>query len=75
VFVGNLTFNTTEEQLREIFSYVGPVKNVRILADKDTGAFDVCWCWCWCWCRAVVLYVGENIVWCLLWKECGIGML
>lgn len=37
VFVGNLTFNTTEEQLREKFSFVGPVKNIRILVDKDTG--------------------------------------
>jgi cleavage stimulation factor subunit 2 len=37
VFVGNLTFNTTEEQLREKFSFVGPVKNIRILADKETG--------------------------------------
>ena len=36
-FVGNLTFNTTEEQLREIFSFAGPVKNVRILTDKETG--------------------------------------
>jgi len=35
--VGNLTFNTTEEQLREIFSFAGPVKNVRILTDKETG--------------------------------------
>ena len=34
VFVGNLTFNTTEEQLREKFSFVGPVKNIRILTDK-----------------------------------------
>ena len=37
VFVGNVTFNTTEEQLRDIFSFVGPVKNIRILQDKDTG--------------------------------------
>ena len=37
VFVGNVTFNTTEEQLREIFSFVGPIKNIRILQDKDTG--------------------------------------
>ena len=36
VFVGNLTFNTTEEQLYDIFSFVGPVKNVRILQDKET---------------------------------------
>ena len=37
VFVGNLTFNTTEEQLREIFQFAGPVKNIRILTDKETG--------------------------------------
>lgn len=37
VFVGNLAFNTTEEQLRDIFSYVGPIKNIRILQDKETG--------------------------------------
>jgi cleavage stimulation factor subunit 2 len=37
VFVGNVTANTTEEQLREIFQFVGPVKNIRILIDKDTG--------------------------------------
>ena len=37
VFVGNLTFNTTEEELREKFSLVGHVKNIRILTDKDTG--------------------------------------
>jgi cleavage stimulation factor subunit 2 len=37
VFVGNLTFNTTEEQLREKFSFVGPVKHVRILTDKESG--------------------------------------
>ena len=37
VFVGNLTFNTTEEQLRELFSFIGPVKSVRILNDKETG--------------------------------------
>jgi cleavage stimulation factor subunit 2 len=37
VFVGNLTYNTTEEQLRDIFGTVGPVTSVRIVADKDTG--------------------------------------
>eukprot|EP01035_Chromulina_nebulosa_P041960 gene41960-56820_t len=37
VFVGNLTFNTTEDHLREKFSFVGPVKSIRILADKETG--------------------------------------
>jgi cleavage stimulation factor subunit 2 len=37
VFVGNLTYNTTEEQLRDIFGTVGPVTSVRIVVDKDTG--------------------------------------
>jgi len=31
VFVGNVKEGVTEEQLREIFSYVGEVRNVRIL--------------------------------------------
>lgn len=37
VFVGNVTFNTTEEQLRDIFGVVGAIKNIRILQDKETG--------------------------------------
>jgi cleavage stimulation factor subunit 2 len=37
VFVGNVTFNTSEDQLREIFSFVGPIKNIRILTDRDSG--------------------------------------
>ncbi len=37
VFVGNVTFNTTEEQLNQIFSHVGPIKNIRILTDRETG--------------------------------------
>lgn len=37
VFVGNLTFHTTEEQLRETFNTVGPTSGIRIVTDKDTG--------------------------------------
>jgi RNA recognition motif-containing protein len=37
IFVGNLSANTTEEQLREVFSVVGQIRNIRILMDKDTG--------------------------------------
>jgi hypothetical protein len=37
VFVGNLTFTTSEDQLRELFAFVGAVKHVRILNDKDSG--------------------------------------
>lgn len=36
VFVGNLSFNTTEEHLRQLFSTAGTVTGVRIVIDKDT---------------------------------------
>ena len=37
IFIGNLSAEATEEQLKEIFGVVGTVKNVRILMDKETG--------------------------------------
>lgn len=37
VFVGNLSYNTSEDQLREIFSTVGPLLGIRIVTDRDTG--------------------------------------
>jgi cleavage stimulation factor subunit 2 len=37
IFVGNLNFNTTEEQLHQIFSEVGRVVNVRMVLDPETG--------------------------------------
>jgi len=37
VFVGNIPYGTTEDQLREVFGQVGKVSNFRILYDKDTG--------------------------------------
>jgi cleavage stimulation factor subunit 2 len=37
VFVGNLSYNTTAENLLEIFSKVGTVAGVRVVTDKDTG--------------------------------------
>lgn len=37
IFVGNLSFNTTEEQLHAAFSEVGRVVNVRMVTDQDTG--------------------------------------
>ena len=37
VFVGNLAFNTTEEQLHTIFSEIGRVINVRMVIDQETG--------------------------------------
>ena len=37
IFVGNLAFNTTEEQLHQAFSEVGRVINVRMVTDVETG--------------------------------------
>lgn len=37
IFVGNLNFNTSEEQLRAMFATYGTVERVSILTDRDTG--------------------------------------
>jgi nucleolin len=37
IFVGNLAFNTTEEQLHQAFSEIGKVINVRLVSDLETG--------------------------------------
>ena len=37
VFVGNLPFKTTQEELRRLFSAYGVVKAVRIVKDRQTG--------------------------------------
>ena len=37
VFVGNLDFGTTEEQLRAVFSAYGTVQTVTLVMDRDTG--------------------------------------
>eukprot|EP00050_Salpingoeca_kvevrii_P020581 m.100290 g.100290 ORF g.100290 m.100290 type:complete len:365 (+) comp8925_c0_seq2:2203-3297(+) len=37
VFVGNIPYEATEEQLREVFSQVGDVVHFRLMFDKDTG--------------------------------------
>jgi RNA recognition motif-containing protein len=37
LFVGGLSWNTTEEGLREAFAGFGEVTEVRIITDRDTG--------------------------------------
>lgn len=37
LFVGNLSYETTEETLRTHLSTVGPVKNISIMRDRETG--------------------------------------
>ena len=37
LYVGNLSFNTTENELQELFSQAGPVQEVSLMQDKFTG--------------------------------------
>ncbi|MGC2323973.1 MAG: RNA-binding protein [Terriglobales bacterium] len=37
VYIGNLDYNTTEEQLRALFVAHGKVETVRVVRDRDTG--------------------------------------
>jgi RNA recognition motif-containing protein len=37
IFVGNLAFTTTEEELRRLFEPSGIVERVQILTDRETG--------------------------------------
>jgi RNA recognition motif-containing protein len=37
IFVGNLSFGTTEDTLRSAFEPYGSVDNVNIIRDRDTG--------------------------------------
>ena len=36
LYVGNLSYNVTEAQLRELFSQAGTVKEVALILDRDT---------------------------------------
>ena len=37
LYVGNLSFQTTEAEVKELFGQSGPVETVRIITDRDTG--------------------------------------
>ena len=37
IFVGNLSYQTTEDQLADLFSEVGQVESATIVTDRDTG--------------------------------------
>jgi len=37
IFVGNLDFNTNEDELRRLFEAYGQVDRVSIMTDRDTG--------------------------------------
>jgi RNA recognition motif-containing protein len=37
LYVGNLPFSSTEEDLRELFERYGPIQSVQIITDRETG--------------------------------------
>lgn len=37
LYVGNLAFSTTEDELRVLFEAYGPIDNVTLVRDRDTG--------------------------------------
>ncbi len=39
IYVGNLPFNTTEDQVRQLFTAHGAVESVSMVTDRQTGQF------------------------------------
>jgi len=37
LYVGNLSYSTTEDDLRQLFSQAGSVKSVSVIKDRETG--------------------------------------
>ena len=37
IYVGNLSFNTTEQEVRKAFASYGEVLSVKIISDRETG--------------------------------------
>lgn len=37
LFVGNLPFSASEDEIRELFEQHGPVHSVRLINDRETG--------------------------------------
>jgi cold-inducible RNA-binding protein len=37
IFIGNLSYRTTEDQLADLFSQIGEVRSATIITDRDTG--------------------------------------
>lgn len=37
IYVGNLPFSATEDDVREVFTEYGPVHSVKLISDRETG--------------------------------------
>jgi len=37
IYVGNLPFDATEDQVRELFEQYGKVQSVKLVSDRETG--------------------------------------
>jgi RNA recognition motif-containing protein len=37
LYVGNLSYNTTESKLRDLFGEFGEIESVKVITDRDTG--------------------------------------
>jgi len=37
IYVGNCSFDVTEQQLRDVFAAYGEVSSVNVITDRDTG--------------------------------------
>jgi len=37
IYVGNMAFNATEQDLRELFEPYGTVEEIRVIMDRETG--------------------------------------
>jgi RNA recognition motif-containing protein len=39
VYVGNLSFNATEDQVRDLFAEYGTIESIAMINDRDSGRF------------------------------------
>lgn len=39
IYVGNLSFSSTEDQVRELFAEYGEIESIAMITDRDTGRF------------------------------------